>query len=119
MMRTIVLSILLACLPLGVCFAQTELPSIGMQSVNNSAVMSSGSVYSSSTYEVGASGVRASVPANGPRKELVSPTTGGTGNQPGITTPVGNAIIPLLIFSIAFIAYKQIKKYRNKAFFNN
>lgn len=117
MMIPIVLSLLLTCLPLGVCFAQTELPSIGMQSVNNSAVMSSGSVYSSSAYEVGASGVRASVPANGPRKAPPSTTAGGTGNQPGIATPVGNAIIPLLIFSIAFIAYKQIKIYiDNKAF---
>lgn len=117
-MRTMVLSILLACLPLGVCLAQTELPSFGMQSVNNSAVMSSGSAYSSSVFEVGASGVRASVPANGPRKTPPT-TTGSTTNQPEFTTPVGDAIIPLLIFSIAFIAYKQIKKYRNKAFFNN
>ena len=110
-MRPIVLSILLACLPLGVCFAQTELPSIGMQSVNNSAVMSSGSVYSSSAYEVGASGVRASVSANGPRKAPPT-TTGGTGNQPGFTTPLGDALFPLLIMASAFAVFTYFRRRR-------
>ncbi len=108
-MRTIVLSILLACLPLGVCWAQTELPSIGMQSVNNSAVMSSGSVYSSATYEVGASGVRASVPANGPRKAPPT-TTGGTGNQPGFTTPLADACLPLMLLAVAYAVCMSLRR---------
>ena len=108
-MRTIVLSILLACLPLGVCWAQTELPSIGMQSVNNSAVMSSGSVYSSSAYEVGASGVRASVPTNGPRKAPPT-TTGGTGNQPGFTTPLADACLPLMLLAVAYAVCMSLRR---------
>ena len=112
-MRPIVLSLLLTCLPLGVCFAQTELPSIGMQSVNNSAVMSSGSAYTSATYEVGASGVRASVPANGPRK--APPTThGGTTNQPGLTTPLGDALIPLLLMAMAYATYLLLRRRKNR-----
>ena len=109
MMRTIVLSILLACLPLGVCLAQTELPSIGMQSVNNSAVMSSGSAYTSATYEVGASGVRASVPANGPRKAPPT-TTGGTTNQPGFTTPLADACLPLMLLAVAYAVCMSLRR---------
>lgn len=109
MMRPIVLSILLACLPLGVCLAQTELPSIGMQSVNNSAVMSSGSVYSSSAYEVGASGVRASVPANGPRKAPPT-TTGGTTNQPGFNTPLADACLPLMLLAVAYAVCMSLRR---------
>ena len=109
MMRTIVLSILLACLPLGVCLAQTELPSIGMQSVNNSAVMSSGSAYTSATYEVGASGVRASVPANGPRKAPPT-TTGGTTNQPGIATPLADACLPLMLLAVAYAVCMSLRR---------
>ena len=108
-MRTIVLSILLACLPLGVCLAQTELPSIGMQSVNNSAVMSSGSAYTSATYEVGASGVRASVPANGPRKAPPT-TTGGTTNQPGIATPLADACLPLMLLAVAYAVCMSLRR---------
>ena len=108
-MRTIVLSILLACLPLGVCLAQTELPSIGMQSVNNSAVMSSGSAYTSATYEVGASGVRASVPANGPRKAPPT-TTGGTTNQPGFTTPLADACLPLMLLAVAYAVCMSLRR---------
>ena len=109
MMRTIVLSILLACLPLGVCLAQTELPSIGMQSVNNSSVMYSGSAYTSATYEVGASGVRASVPANGPRKAPPT-TTGGTGNQPGFTTPLADACLPLMLLAVAYAVCMSLRR---------
>jgi len=109
MMRTIVLSILLACLPLGVCLAQTELPSIGMQSVNNSSVMYSGSAYTSATYEVGASGVRASVPANGPRKAPPT-TTGGTTNQPGFTTPLADACLPLMLLSVAYAVCMSLRR---------
>lgn len=108
-MRTIVLSILLACLPLGVCLAQTELPSIGMQSVNNSAVMFSGSAYTSATYEVGASGVRASVPANGPRKAPPT-TTGGTTNQPGFTTPLADACLPLMLLAVAYAVCMSLRR---------
>ena len=110
MMRPIVLSLLLTCLPLGVCFAQTELPSIGMQSVNNSAVMSSGSAYTSATYEVGASGVRASVPTNGPRKVLPPPTTGGTTNQPEITTPLADACLPLMLLAVAYAVCMSLRR---------
>ena len=109
MMRPIVLSLLLTCLPLGVCFAQTELPSIGMQSVNNSAVMSSGSAYTSATYEVGASGVRASVPANGPRKAPPT-TTGGTTNQPGFTTPLADACLPLMLLAVAYAVCMSLRR---------
>ena len=109
MMRPIVLSLLLTCLPLGVCFAQTELPSIGMQSVNNSAVMSSGSAYTSATYEVGASGVRASVPANGPRKAPPT-TTGGTTNQPGFTTPLADACLPLMLLAVAYVVCMSLRR---------
>lgn len=113
MMRPIVLSLLLTCLPLGVCLAQTELPSIGMQSVNNSSVMYSGSAYTSATYEVGASGVRASVPANGPRK--APPTTnGGTTDQPGFTTPLSDAMLPLTLMALAYAVYLILRK-RGKA----
>ena len=108
-MRPIVLSLLLTCLPLGVCFAQTELPSIGMQSVNNSAVMSSGSAYTSATYEVGASGVRASVPANGPRKAPPT-TTGGTTNQPGFTTPLADACLPLMLLAVAYAVCMSLRR---------
>lgn len=109
MMRPIVLSLLLTCLPLGVCLAQTELPSIGMQSVNNSAVMSSGSAYTSATYEVGASGVRASVPANGPRKAPPT-TTGGTTNQPGFTTPLADAYLPLMLLAVAYAVCMSLRR---------
>ena len=109
MMRTIVLFLLLICLPLGVCLAQTELPSIGMQSVNNSSVMSSGSAYTSATYEVGASGVRAPVPATGPRK--APPTTnGGTTNQPGIATPLADACLPLMLLAVAYAVCMSLRR---------
>lgn len=109
MMRPIVLSLLLTCLPLGVCLAQTELPSIGMQSVNNSSVMCSGSAYTSATYEVGASGVRASVPANGPRKAPPT-TTGGTTNQPGIATPLADACLPLMLMAVAYAVCMNLRR---------
>ena len=108
-MRPILLSLLLTCLPLGVCLAQTELPSIGMQSVNNSSVMYSGSAYTSATYEVGASGVRASVPANGPRKAPPT-TTGGTTNQPGFTTPLADACLPLMLLAVAYAVCMSLRR---------
>jgi len=82
---------------------QTQAPTIDMQSVNNSAFMSSGSTYSPAVYEVGAYS-----PAK-PSIRKAPPSTGGgvsdyDPNNPQFA-PIGDALFPLLLFALAYGAW--------------
>lgn len=89
-------------------FAATT-PSAAMQSVN-AGYLSSGSSYSSLVYEVGSYSPSAA-PAAGPRK-APPPTGGESGYDPSNPqfAPLGNAVLPLLLMGLAFIAYIALRR---------
>ena len=125
-MKKMILAIIIAAWPLFL-IAQTPYAGPSMRSTSSygamTTTMPASTVYEPFTTYSPSEATLASDPSYAPGRSLRkgggagSGFSGGTGNQPGITSPVGDAIIPLLIFSIAFIAYKQIKIYiDNKAF---
>ena len=91
-------------------FASSLPPSAAMQSVNNTDFMTVGSSYSSDVYAVG-SYSPSHAPAVGPRK--APPGTGGEStydpNNPQFA-PLGNAVLPLLLMGLAFIAYIALRR---------
>lgn len=93
--------------------SQATAPSVSMQSVNSSAYMSSGSTYTSEIYTVGASAPSA---AAGPRK--APPGGGGTSdydpNNPQFS-PLGDALIPLLLMGMAYAAYVFLRRRKSRA----
>lgn len=86
-------------------FASSLPPSAAMQSVNNTDFMTVGSSYSSDVYAVG-SYSPSHAPAVGPRK---APPGGGgeSGYDPHNPNfgPVGDALIPLLLFALTYGAW--------------
>lgn len=93
-------------------FASSVPPSAAMQSVNNTDYMTVGSSYSSDVYAVG-SYSPSHAPAVGPRK--APPGTGGEStydpNNPQFS-PIGDAVLPLLIMALAFTAIRAHRKKR-------
>lgn len=91
---------------------QAVAPTVNMRSVNNSSMMSSGSLYSSTIQEVGAyspAGVRKAPPSADPTK----PTSDEFNNpQYG---PVGDALIPLLLMGMAYAAYVFLRRRKSRA----
>ncbi len=82
--------------------SQATVPSVTMQSVNNSAYLSTGSDYSSNVYDVGQSaparaGVRKAPPGGG----------GASGYDPNNPpfSPIGDVLFPLLLFALAYGAW--------------
>lgn len=82
--------------------SQATAPSVTMQSVNNSAYLSTGSNYSSNVYDVGQSaparaGVRKAPPGGG----------GASGYDPNNPqfSPIGDVLFPLLLFALAYGAW--------------
>ena len=93
-------------------FTPATAPSTTIQSVNNASYMSSGSTYSSAVYEVGSYSPAAHSPARGPRK--ASPGTDNTGYDPNNPqfSPIGDALIPLLLIALAYTAIRARRKKR-------
>ena len=89
---------------------QMTTPAATMQSVNSSAYMSSGSTYSSTVFEVGSSSPAHAPAGSRPRKSGFNDiTTGGEStdydpNNPQFA-PLGDALIPLLLFALAYGAW--------------
>ena len=82
--------------------SQATAPSVTMQSVNNSAYLSTGSNYSSNVYDVGQSaparaGVRKAPPGGGGASDYDP-------NNPPFS-PIGDALFPLLLFALAYGAW--------------
>lgn len=79
---------------------QTQAPTIDMQSVNNTAFMSSGSTYSPAVYEVGAYS-----PAK-PSIRKAPPSTGGgvSDYDPANPqfAPLTDALLPLLLLALGY-----------------
>ena len=95
-------------------FASSLPPSAAMQSVNNTDFMTVGSSYSSDVYAVG-SYSPSHAPAVGPRK--APPGTGGEStydpNNPQFS-PIGDALLPLLIMALAFTGLTYLRKSKIK-----
>lgn len=87
---------------------QPTAPAATMQSVNNSSMMSSGSAYSSDIQAVGAY----SPAAVGPRK--APPGTGGSSGYdpktPDVEQPLGDALLPLMLFAGAFLIWRAARR---------
>ena len=95
-------------------FASEVPPSASIQSVNSISYMSSGSAYSSAVYDVGSYSPMQNT-ASGPRK--APPGTGGeSGYDPSNPqfSPLGDAVLPLLLMALAFAAYIAIRKKKRK-----
>ena len=91
----------------------TTVPAVSMQSVNNTSYLSSGSTYSSEVYEVGSCSP-SHAPAAGPRK--APPGTGGeSGYDPDNPqfAPLGDAVLPLLLMALSFMAYIALRRKSN------
>lgn len=102
----IYIALLLSC----VAMAQhtTQPPFMQMQSTSAYAIGSS-----SLSYEMTAAPFSDETPSsrNGPRKAPPT-TTGGTDNQPGITTPVGDAVLPLMLMALALAGIVYLRRRR-------
>lgn len=89
-----------------------EQPQVSFQST--STMTSSGSTYTSEVYAVGAYSPSAA-PANGPRK--APPSTGGESgydpNNPQFS-PLGDAVLPLMIMAILFAGITYLRNKRKK-----
>ena len=94
-------------------FASSVPLSAAMQSVNNSGYMTSGSTYRSAVYEIGSS--TPSAPSSGRSIRKAPPSTGGEStydpNNPQFS-PIGDAVLPLLIMALAFTAIRAHRKKR-------
>ena len=95
-------------------FGGLQAPSSAFQSTG-SAIMATGSTYSSSVYEVGSTAP--STPAHvGPRRSYGDFSGIGTGTETSETFnnpnygPVGDALLPLLIMALAFIAVIALRR---------
>lgn len=87
--------------------SQATAPSVTMQSVNNSAYLSTGSDYSSNVYDVGQSaparaGVRKAPPGGG----------GASGYDPSNPqfSPLGDALLPLMLMALAYMVIRVRRK---------
>lgn len=91
--------------------SQATAPSVTMQSVNNSAYLSTGSDYSSNVYDVGQSaparaGVRKAPPGGG----------GASDYDPSNPqfSPIGDALIPLLLMVMAYATYLLLRRRKSR-----
>ena len=90
-------------------FTPISPPSASMQSVNNTAFMSSGSTYSPAVYEVGAYS-----PAKPSIRKAPSSTTGEEvsdydPDNPRFA-PLTDALIPLFLFALGYLMYILYRK---------
>ena len=93
-------------------FASDWPPSAAMQSVNNTGYMTVGSSYSSDVYAVG-SYSPSSAPAAGPRKAPPTITPGTESDYDPANpqfSPIGDALLPLLIMALAFTGLTYLRK---------
>lgn len=110
MIRTV--GVLIVCLLPLVAFAQQDWQS-------TSVMQGSGSTYSPQVTEVGATSVASEAtttesysPAkapSGPRKTLINGPESGKG-----PSPIGDAVLPLMLMALAFGAYVAIRKRRQQ-----
>ena len=91
--------------------SQATAPSVTMQSVNNSAYLSTGSNYSSNVYDVGQpaparAGVRKAPPGGG----------GESSYDPSNPqfSPLGDALIPLLLMVMAYATYLLLRRRKSR-----
>ena len=89
---------------------QAVAPTVNMQSVNNSSMMSSGSAYSSEVQSVGATGPhRAKKDGEGFPVINEGTTTTDEFNNPQYG-PVGDALIPLMLCAGAYLIIRARKR---------
>lgn len=91
---------------------QANAPMNTMQSVNSNGIMSSGSAFAPSIHEIGAEAP--SRAAAGVRK--APPGTGGESSYDPTNpqfSPVGDALIPLLLMAMAYAVYILRRKFRS------
>lgn len=86
-------------------------PTATMQSVNNSAYLSTGSDYSSNVYEVSSSG-----PARPAGVRKAPPGTDNTGYDPNNPqfAPLGDAIIPLLLMVMVYATTVLLRRRKSR-----
>lgn len=94
-------------------FGQTVAPSVSIQSVNNSGYMTVGSSYSSDVYAVGSYSPSSATPS-GPRRVsgLGTDDSGYQGGNNPQFSPIGDALIPLLLIALAYTAIRAHRKKR-------
>jgi len=87
---------------------QAVAPTVNMQSVNNSSMMSSGSAYSSEVQSVGATGPHKAKKEDFP---TINPGTSTTDefNNPQYG-PVGDALIPLMLCAGAYLIIRARRR---------
>lgn len=99
---------------------QATAPSASMQSVNNGSFMSAGSSYAPVVHDVGAYSPMASGPLRAKAGGFDDITTGEAtpegGYDPNNTqfSPIGDALIPLLLMGMAYATYIFLRR-RKKA----
>ena len=92
--------------------ASAQSPVVSMCSVNNATYMSSGSAYSSSVTEVGASDPTGA-PGRGIRRAGGPGGTGGTSDydpQNPQFAPIGDALIPLLLMAVLYTFVSRLRR---------
>lgn len=104
--------------------AQTFTPAGAVQDepIQSQQIMSSGTNYYGTVYEpfssttpseqsnVGASSQETPRPSSGPRRSLIGGPESGQG-----PSPIGDALIPLLVMALGFAGYTALRKKRNRA----
>lgn len=98
---------------------QTTTPFASMQSVNNSSYMSTGSTYAPVVHDVGAYSPTASGPLRA-KAGFDDITTGEETEEGGYDpnnpqfSPLGDALIPLLLMVMAYAAYTLLRRRRSR-----
>ena len=102
--------------------ALIALPTMAQDWQSTSAMQGSGSSYSPQVTAVGATSATSeattsdthssAIAPSGPRREIITP--GNPGNQSG-DSPVGDAVLPLLLMSLAFGMFVYFRRKRSAA----